>query len=348
MPFQPRIINLVSGKGGTGKSLVAVTLGRMLAQEGARVVLVDADVFVRGLTAIVQTQRESRRLVSTGATVADLLGLTRSPREPVRSQLATIDFLDIEIVPAVREIDEDLKYISGGGEKSREAEGLSLLFEMLRALPADVVIVDNRAGIDELIIKSCELSDVVLSITESDRIARLTNDNVRRHISRKLRTKPYTLINKVTRLGAVERLEEYQIEVREQGFEVIGAIPFDRDILESYGSETMWSGLNRSHFAYALADSWNHLARSERVPFRIDMGRFRRLIRGSAVRPALLALPQRLSVLSGVLSLIAWGATRVVGNFSSVSELFLVFGLLLILMPLLVDALGLGGSSRRE
>ena len=47
---QTKIINIISGKGGTGKSLITAVLGRLLAQEGASVLLIDYDMFVRGLT----------------------------------------------------------------------------------------------------------------------------------------------------------------------------------------------------------------------------------------------------------------------------------------------------------
>ena len=45
-----KIINLVSGKGGTGKSLLTAVLGRALAREGLNVLIIDLDIFVRGLT----------------------------------------------------------------------------------------------------------------------------------------------------------------------------------------------------------------------------------------------------------------------------------------------------------
>ena len=45
-----KVINLVSGKGGTGKSLLTAVLGRALAREGLNVLIIDLDIFVRGLT----------------------------------------------------------------------------------------------------------------------------------------------------------------------------------------------------------------------------------------------------------------------------------------------------------
>jgi septum site-determining protein MinD len=47
---KPFLIDVLSGKGGTGKSLLCAVLRRLLAQEGARILLADFDIFVRGLT----------------------------------------------------------------------------------------------------------------------------------------------------------------------------------------------------------------------------------------------------------------------------------------------------------
>ena len=46
------IINVISGKGGTGKTLLTAVMAELLANAGADVLAIDMDVFVRGLTAL--------------------------------------------------------------------------------------------------------------------------------------------------------------------------------------------------------------------------------------------------------------------------------------------------------
>ncbi len=59
-----KIINIVSGKGGTGKTLFSAILAELLGNHGIRVLVVDLDVFVRGLTSLLYFhQGESLRVV---------------------------------------------------------------------------------------------------------------------------------------------------------------------------------------------------------------------------------------------------------------------------------------------
>jgi len=72
------IINIISGKGGTGKSLVTAVLGRLIAQEGASVLLVDLDLFVRGLTHFFYLYKKERRKITENQTVAEYFGISNS------------------------------------------------------------------------------------------------------------------------------------------------------------------------------------------------------------------------------------------------------------------------------
>ena len=49
---KPVIINVISGKGGTGKSLCTAVLADALAKKCGPVLVIDLDIFVRGLTAL--------------------------------------------------------------------------------------------------------------------------------------------------------------------------------------------------------------------------------------------------------------------------------------------------------
>ena len=53
-----KIINIVSGKGGTGKTLLVAVLAELLSRKRAKVLLIDVDIFVRGLTCLLYYQQD--------------------------------------------------------------------------------------------------------------------------------------------------------------------------------------------------------------------------------------------------------------------------------------------------
>jgi septum site-determining protein MinD len=61
------IINISSGKGGSGKTLLASVLAEFLSSRRIRVLLVDLDIFARGLTALLYFRTPDQlRLIETG------------------------------------------------------------------------------------------------------------------------------------------------------------------------------------------------------------------------------------------------------------------------------------------
>lgn len=79
-PPAPSVIAVCSGKGGVGKSTVALNLAAALAAAGARVGLLDADVHAPDIPLMVGLRRSAP---ATGWTLARAGGLDRTPLEPV-------------------------------------------------------------------------------------------------------------------------------------------------------------------------------------------------------------------------------------------------------------------------
>jgi septum site-determining protein MinD len=85
----PNVISIVSGKGGCGKSLQTAVLGRALSREGERVLLLDLDIFVRGLT-ILLYDFIKRQSTKSQLTVSDLLGIY-SKENDTKRQFQTLE-----------------------------------------------------------------------------------------------------------------------------------------------------------------------------------------------------------------------------------------------------------------
>jgi septum site-determining protein MinD len=332
----PTIINVVSGKGGTGKSLLCAVLGRLLGQEGARVLLVDLDVYVRGLTYFFYLYKKEKRTITTNQTVADRLGL--SPRSSDNDAVALERFYEVDLMPAVHEIEEKLDYIvptTGATGKIRE------LIAQLHQTDFDYIFLDNRAGVDQLILTSAQPAQVVLAVSEADPIARTTNENLLRHLDSFGIPKAYTLINKAKYVRSLKDYERSMEGIRGD-FKIIGQIPFDVDLFESFGTAHFWDGVNRTRYAYALAESWNKLASREELKHKIDMKRFPASVWNLVGSPSFMNKFERVSILGGIVCVGMWylyGLLAESGTFH-IKDIFLIYGLLLFAFPFVRRFLG--------
>jgi flagellar biosynthesis protein FlhG len=124
---RPQVWAVGGGKGGTGKSLMAASLGIHLAQTGHRVVLIDGDLGTPNLHTFLG-------LDAPAVSLSDF----------VRRRVAALDEAAVATsIPGLR--------LVSGARNSLDAESLkhfqkTRLLRLLADLPADVVILDLGAG----------------------------------------------------------------------------------------------------------------------------------------------------------------------------------------------------------
>ncbi len=265
-----KIINVVSGKGGTGKSLLSAVLGCALAREGIRVLLIDFDIFVRGLT-ILLTESGKRRIRSEGATVAELLSGNQKVLDGIEG-LAIERFYECDVLPSVKNIGEPFDF-EVETPLNKTLAVIKDIFSTARS-NYDLVLVDNRGGLDRLFIESCKHSDVVLAVAEDDDVALQTNANLINYLrfNEGLRN-VYTVINKGRRIHSYSDLTSTKF--RKVEFNYVGVIPFDDEIMEDFGTERFWSTIYQTLYFRAAIDAWNALARTEDLqPLSLDRYHF--------------------------------------------------------------------------
>ncbi len=141
---QPHKITVVSGKGGVGKSNIALNLGLALARDGARVLVVDGNVNLSNL---------------------DIL----SGASPVYRLLDVVEG-NVNIKGAAAEISKDVFLIAGSsdGRLKRLSSGDAATFfrEVRLAEPAfHYVVIDTAAGIVQESISLALLSDEVFVVS---------------------------------------------------------------------------------------------------------------------------------------------------------------------------------------
>ena len=140
-----RVVSLVSGKGGVGKSNIAANLAVSLAQAGRSVVLIDADLALANLDILFN--------IPPGLNLSHLL---KSPRN-------TTDVI-IEITPGLRLLPgaSGLTFLAEMSDFQRAQ--LLNLFEQLQA-SADFLIIDASAGLSANVLSCAAAADDVLVVT---------------------------------------------------------------------------------------------------------------------------------------------------------------------------------------
>ena len=213
-----RVVSVASGKGGVGKSSIAVNLAVAMSRLGMRVLVVDADFglanvdvmlgvttkydvshFLRGeraINEIIQLGHEGVRFISGGSGVNDLLN-----------------------------IDED--------QLAQLLDGIVHLEE-----PIDIIIIDTGAGINDNIIKLVLASSETIVVTTPEPTSILDAYALIKTIVKQDASHPiHALINKCDNKKEALRVQEGFIEVigRHLGKNVnpMGLIMFDRDVPQS-------------------------------------------------------------------------------------------------------------------
>ena len=258
-----KIISIVSGKGGCGKSLFTAILGRTLAREGQNVLMVDMDIFVRGLTILLKSFKKS-------SSIEDKLSMTDimmkiSKNDICYENLMIERFYECDILLSVANIgapfsNKTNKINSGFSSHER----IKKLFEVIKD-KYDYILIDNRAGVDNLIYESSMNSDIILSIAEDDEISRQTNSNLINFFKfgKYKRENVYTIINKARNVSNFEDVTKKSSEKPEYSY--IGVIPFDMEILNRFGSERFWYTVNETLYFRALIECWNNLKSFENI-----------------------------------------------------------------------------------
>jgi len=139
-----QVIAVTGGKGGTGKTSVAVNLARALASDGQRTLLLDADL---GL-----------------ANVDVMLGLavTHTLAEVVSGECRLEDIMitfsdNLKVIPAA----SGIKQLADMGQ--RECAGLVRAFSDL-TYPIDFLVVDTATGITESVASFCRAATEILVV----------------------------------------------------------------------------------------------------------------------------------------------------------------------------------------
>lgn len=218
--MSPRITAIGSGKGGTGKTLIAVSLAHALTHQGERVLLCDADL---GL---------SNTSVHLGLNGGDLAGLLTG-KTSLKDALVA--------VPCGGRYSFDLLAAAPGAgtfANSGEAAALPLLATLETADQYDRVLIDLAAGVDGAVMGFASRADETLLVLTPDPASLTDAYAFTKLMLRRTRTRaPQILVNMALNVTEGRRIAD-TLATSARSFlgsapEYLGYIPFDARVSEA-------------------------------------------------------------------------------------------------------------------
>lgn len=257
-------ISIISGKGGTGKSLFTAVLGNCLAKEQKRILLVDMDLHVRGLTILLSSYMDNG---NGKMSISDYCE-TNSDEE-----FSIFRFQECEFIPAVGDISEPLVFPLENNSISFYKHFFSKLKNFAENKMYDIVILDCRSGLDSSIVECVKNSDYTISITEDDDVCLNANMNLVNYFRHKEKIKSiYTIINKGRRIKEPEDIDKKIESIFD--FSCLGVIPFDEQIMEDYGKSRFWLSVYDTLYFYGLVMSWDKFQEKTKIQCNIDKKKY--------------------------------------------------------------------------
>lgn len=322
-----KIISIISGKGGTGKSLFTAVLGNCLSKENCRVLLVDMDIHVRGLTILL-----SKYMGTSDERMSVVKCLEGQDKD---NSFAIFRFQECEFMPSVLDIAAPLN-------KNYDKETFDIFFKILEQFvneKYDIVLIDCRSGLDDMLVYSARHSNFIIAISEDDDVCLQANTNLVNYLRyNEGINNIYTVINKGRKIKTKDDIENKLN--RFYDFSCIGAIPFDERIMEDYGKDRFWLTLYDTLYFYGIVRFWKRFQEKTQLSFKIDEERYDFKIEdGNSVKNVRFLPATRMLRIYGFFSLIVGVGLPLLtqftlpyfdGKFDNIGTLLSVMGLILI------------------
>ncbi len=204
-----RVFAVASGKGGVGKSVITANLAAAVAQNGIRVLVIDADIGLRSQDALLSLENR---------VVYDLVDLSRGDCLPDQAILASEQVPSLHLLPAAQF--ERVKSLS--------AEKFRKLISSLRNR-YEYIFIDCPAGIERGLrtVLKAGVDDIVLIVTPDD-ISVRSAERAAQVIEEKNGPRPYLIVNRLNRdLVRSGEMMSAQTVSQVLDYPLLGVVPED-------------------------------------------------------------------------------------------------------------------------
>lgn len=242
-----KIIVITSGKGGTGKSTVCVSLGTSLAKRGKRVLLIDCDSGMRGLDLMLG--------VSKGL-VFDIADAVSGNCKTEHTVYPCSHINGLFLIPAPQ---------SAGDEVSP-----SVLNQFVESVKNsyDYILIDSPAGVGKGFEAAITPSELCLVVANAEPTSMRGCVNVRKRLKDKEKTNIRLVINRFNssvfwKQGFYKDLDEV---INEAGIQLVAIVPECNQLTAAIQKGTAYSGSSKAIIAF---DNLAARIDGERVPLLI-------------------------------------------------------------------------------
>jgi flagellar biosynthesis protein FlhG len=236
----PRVTAIGSGKGGTGKTFVALSLAHAFALEGERVLLCDADLGLSNTTVHLG--------IDQGGDLAGVLSGKRALKDAVTTVLeGTSGAFDLLAAPA-----------GSGMLANPQAATLERLVSVLRSARGyDRIVLDLAAGVDDTVMHFAARADETVLVMTPDPAALTDAYAFAKLLLRRGATQPAFVVNMSMTDQEARRAADALINSSRAFLEItpeyLGGIPRDPRVQEAVRRQGNFFTLHpQSHAAAAL------------------------------------------------------------------------------------------------
>jgi septum site-determining protein MinD len=294
------IINIVSGKGGTGKTLLCASMAEALGESHVKALIIDMDFAVRGLTSLLYYDRGESYNIIRGKEKLSAYDLFEIEDLNEDFILGIEKYRSFDVLPAVRSIDWKIDHrIENQNSKFLETRIIKLLSRLEKSY--DIIFIDSRAGYDELNSVIHNISDLTICVQEEDEISYITALNLIRQFESESSKPVRIIVNKARNVKDIYDTKYKQSNIQKTyGF--LGTIPFDIDVMNSFGESDFWEKIKRTLYYAGVIDILRVISDKFNLPNTINYKKIRPIPSLSLEkRLAYLALRERTLLLFGLI-----------------------------------------------
>jgi septum site-determining protein MinD len=231
---RPKVITLLSGKGGAGKSTVAISMAKILTDLECPCLLIDFDLSTNGASYFFQP------LLSESSTgIWELLASQRSASAPMQVDSMVIRAENgLNFVPSRARLGtKGLTYEQlPTNAETLQYQVLSPLIDWAKSKDLEYVLIDCQAGYSESSVIASRFADMGLFVSEADAISSDAAENLRAQLGDELSGERRFLINKIDVRDAdtYRTMTDAYVKINR-----LPPLPFDYSVRNAFGARQM-------------------------------------------------------------------------------------------------------------